>query len=136
MSEWSTSRPGRALSLGKESPAPIVQEAGRATEPVWTQRLGEKSFCLCRGSNLDRPVVQPTAKHYTDWATRLTKYDYRLNNNGQIKIGGHSSFWAWVHKTLQLLHLWDVLVRKQVLLQSIPDLSVIQIHMAVPNVNT
>jgi hypothetical protein len=34
--------------------------------------LREKSFRLCRGSNLDRPVVQPVACHYTDWATRLT----------------------------------------------------------------
>jgi hypothetical protein len=28
-----------------------------------------KSFCLCRGSNLDRPVVQSVARNYTDWAT-------------------------------------------------------------------
>jgi hypothetical protein len=32
----------------------------------WTQRLEEKSFRLCRGSNLDRPVVQPVARHCTD----------------------------------------------------------------------
>jgi hypothetical protein len=31
-----------------------------------------KVLCLCWGSNLDRPVVQPVARHYTDWATRLT----------------------------------------------------------------
>jgi nitrate reductase beta subunit len=24
---------------------------------------------LCRESNLDRPVVQPVARHYTNWAT-------------------------------------------------------------------
>jgi hypothetical protein len=29
---------------GKEPPVPIVQEAGWAPEPVWTQRLEEKSF--------------------------------------------------------------------------------------------
>jgi hypothetical protein len=23
----------------------------------------------CRGSNLDRPIVQPVVRHYTDWAT-------------------------------------------------------------------
>jgi hypothetical protein len=34
--------------------------------------LEEKSFRLCQGSNLDCPVVQPVARHYTDWATRLT----------------------------------------------------------------
>jgi hypothetical protein len=26
-------------------------------------------LCLCRKSNLDRPVVQSVARHYTDWAT-------------------------------------------------------------------
>jgi hypothetical protein len=41
--EWSESRPGRALPLGKGPPVPIVQEAGWAPEPVWTQRLEEKS---------------------------------------------------------------------------------------------
>jgi hypothetical protein len=39
----SASRPGRALPPGKGPPLPIVQEAGWATEPVWTQRLEEKS---------------------------------------------------------------------------------------------
>jgi hypothetical protein len=28
-----------------------------------------KILCPCRGSNLDRPVVQPVVRHYTDWAT-------------------------------------------------------------------
>jgi hypothetical protein len=42
--EWSASRPGRALPPGKGPPVPIVQEAGWAPEPVWTQRLEEKSF--------------------------------------------------------------------------------------------
>jgi hypothetical protein len=66
VSEWSASRPGRALAPGKGPPVPIVQEAGWAPEPVWTQRLEEKSFRLCRGSNLDRTVVQPVARHHTD----------------------------------------------------------------------
>jgi hypothetical protein len=42
-----------------------VQEAGWAPEPVWTQRLEEKILCPCRGSNPDRPVVQPVVRHYT-----------------------------------------------------------------------
>jgi hypothetical protein len=54
--DWSVSRPGLALPPGEEPPVPIVQEAGWAPEPVWTQRLEEKSFRLCRGSNLDRLV--------------------------------------------------------------------------------
>jgi hypothetical protein len=38
--EWSASRPGRALAPGKGPPGPIVQEAGWAPEPVWTQGRG------------------------------------------------------------------------------------------------
>jgi hypothetical protein len=70
--------PAPLFSPGERNPpVPIVQEAGWAPEPVWTQRLEEKSFRLCWGSNLDRPVVQPVARHYIDWATRLTKYRTR-----------------------------------------------------------
>jgi hypothetical protein len=42
--EWSAWRPSRALGRGKGPPVPIVHEAGWASEPVWTQRLEEKSF--------------------------------------------------------------------------------------------
>jgi hypothetical protein len=70
--KWSASRPGRALAPDKQPPVPILQEAGWAPEPVWTQWLQEKLFRLYRGLNVDRPVVQPVARHYTDWATRLT----------------------------------------------------------------
>jgi hypothetical protein len=66
--EWSRPR----FSPGKGPPVPIVQEVGWAPEPVWTQRLKKKSFRLCWGSNLDRPVIQPVDRHYTAWATRLT----------------------------------------------------------------
>jgi hypothetical protein len=37
--KWSASRPGCALPT-----VPVVQEAGWAPVPVWTQRLQEKSF--------------------------------------------------------------------------------------------
>jgi hypothetical protein len=57
--EWSASCPVRALALGEGPPVPTVQEAGWAPELVWTQRLEEKSFRLCQGSNLDWPIVQP-----------------------------------------------------------------------------
>ena len=33
--EWSTARPGRTLTPGKD-PVPILQEAGWAPGPVWT----------------------------------------------------------------------------------------------------
>jgi hypothetical protein len=64
--KWSASRPDRVLPPGKGPPVPIVQEAGWAPEPVWTQRLEEIFLGLCRGSNLDRLVVQTVARHYTD----------------------------------------------------------------------
>jgi hypothetical protein len=35
--------PAALLPPGKGPPVPIVQEAGWAPEPVWTQRLEEKS---------------------------------------------------------------------------------------------
>jgi hypothetical protein len=60
--EWSASRPGRALPPGKGPPVPSVQEAGWAPEPVWTQRLEEKSFAPAGDRT---PVVQPVVRHYT-----------------------------------------------------------------------
>jgi hypothetical protein len=59
--EWSAPRPGRALPRGKEPPVSIVQEAGWAPEPVWTQRLEEKSSVGDR-----TPVIQSVVRHYTD----------------------------------------------------------------------
>jgi hypothetical protein len=51
--------PAALLPPGKGPSVPIGQEAGWAPEPVWTQRLEEKSFAP------DRPVVQPVVRHYT-----------------------------------------------------------------------
>jgi hypothetical protein len=64
--EWSASRPGRALPPGKGPPVPIVQEAGWAPEPVWTQRLQEKFFGLYQESNSNRSVMQSVVGHNTD----------------------------------------------------------------------
>jgi hypothetical protein len=86
--EWSVSRPGRAfLPQEKEPPVPIVQEAGWASEPVWTQRLEEKSrwpgrpasrqtlYCLSYpGSCLLYQwilIVKETAHISTVWETGL-----------------------------------------------------------------
>jgi hypothetical protein len=43
------------------------------------KRLEEKSSRLCRGSNLDRRVVQPVARHYTDWATQTHRLFHWLH---------------------------------------------------------
>jgi hypothetical protein len=65
---------GQRHAPGKGPPVHSVEEAGWAPQPVWTQRLQEKTLGPGRGSNLDRPVVQFVARHYTDCATRLPKH--------------------------------------------------------------
>ena len=62
-----TPRPGR-LTPGKD-PALIIQEAGWAPGPVWTD-----------AENLDPPgfdprTVQPVDSPYTDYANRPTHFD-------------------------------------------------------------
>jgi hypothetical protein len=62
-SEWSASCP----------PVPIVQEAGWAPEPVWTQRLEEKSFASAGDWTL---VTRSVVRHYTDWARIRVYFNY------------------------------------------------------------
>jgi hypothetical protein len=57
--------PAALLPPDKGPPAPFVQEAGWAPEPVWTHRIEENPLPR-RRSNPDRPVVQPVVRHYTD----------------------------------------------------------------------
>jgi hypothetical protein len=69
------------VSGQRHAPAALYPEE-RTTGTHWTggwvgPRAGletrglKKSFRLCRGSNLDRPVVQSIDRDYTDWATPL-----------------------------------------------------------------
>jgi hypothetical protein len=58
--EWSASRPGRAIPPGKGPPVHIVQEAGWASEPVWTKRLEEKSFAPAGDRMPGRPARSQT----------------------------------------------------------------------------
>jgi hypothetical protein len=60
--EWSASRPGRDLSQGKDPWYPLDRKLGGPQS--WS---GHNS--RCRGSNLDRPVVQSIVRHYTDRPT-------------------------------------------------------------------
>jgi hypothetical protein len=79
--EWSASRPGRVLPPGKEPPVPIVQEAGWAPRPIWTQGLEE----ISSASVGDRtPIVQPVVRHCTAWVTAAPEiycisYKYLVN---------------------------------------------------------
>jgi hypothetical protein len=88
--KWSVSLPGRTLAPGKGPPVPIVQEAGWAPEPVWTQRLEEKAFRLCQGWNLDRLVVQSVTRHYTDWATPTSPLGLMQNYNFPAVLCGRA----------------------------------------------
>jgi hypothetical protein len=54
--------PAALLPPGKGPPVQIVQEAGWAPEPVWTQTLEEKSSALAGDRT---PVAQPVVRHYT-----------------------------------------------------------------------
>jgi hypothetical protein len=95
--EWSASRPGRALQPGKGPPVPIGQEEGGDPEPVWTQRLEEKILCPCRGSNPDRPVVQPVVRHYTAWAIPAPGIIYIEELTGNyIEARGHGLSWGTI----------------------------------------
>jgi hypothetical protein len=54
--EWWASHPGRALPPGRGPLVPTEQEAGWAPEPVWTQRLEEKSSAPVGDRTSGRPV--------------------------------------------------------------------------------
>jgi hypothetical protein len=80
--EWSASRPGRVLPQGKGPPVPIVQEAGWAPEPVWTQRLEEKSLPL-KGIE-PRSPGRPARSHTLYW---LSYPDSSNSNKTDPKFG-------------------------------------------------
>jgi hypothetical protein len=88
------SRPGRDLPPRKGPPVPIVQEAGFTPEPVWTQRLEEKSFRLCRGSNIVRPVVQPVARHYKDRLLIQIQNKFCFLQSLCLKLGDTPFSWS------------------------------------------
>jgi hypothetical protein len=85
--EWSASRPVRALLPGKGPPVPILQEAGWAPEPVWTQRLEEK-FSAPAGDRT--PIVQPVVRHYTASANPAYLMSPKLMNSVWVAFySGH-----------------------------------------------
>jgi hypothetical protein len=98
-SEWSASRPGRALPPGKEPPVPIVQEAGWAPEPVWTQRLEKKSSAPVGDRTptfhtgprtwtdcLERPKQRKVYTIFGMWHVRLSSEAAQLDLVGVRKV--------------------------------------------------
>jgi hypothetical protein len=45
-----------------------------------------KILCPCRGSNLNRPTVQPVVRHYTAWATADVKWVLIIQVSDYTKI--------------------------------------------------
>jgi hypothetical protein len=78
--EWSASRLRPRFRPGERTP-------GTHCTGGWMgpREARGKILCLCRGLNIDRPVVQRVARHYTDWATRLTD---RRSNPKKNLLGG------------------------------------------------
>jgi hypothetical protein len=64
--KWSASRPGRAFTPGERTPGTHCTGEWEGHKAGLDTETGGKIFCLCRVSNLDHPVVQPVARHYTD----------------------------------------------------------------------
>jgi hypothetical protein len=71
-------------SRGKDPQYPLYRRLG-GPQSQSGQRLEEKPFHLCRWSNLDRLVIQHIARHYTDWATRLTIKEQQLKQNACLE---------------------------------------------------
>jgi hypothetical protein len=61
--------PRPRFTSGGRTPVPIVQAAGWGPRAGLDTEVRGQILCLCRGSNLNRPVVQPEVRHYTAWAT-------------------------------------------------------------------
>jgi hypothetical protein len=93
---WSASRLSRALSPEKWPPGThctggwVGPRAGLDTED------GGKILCPWRGSNPDRPVVQPVVRHYTDWATRRVWNSGTKGSYGMVyrHIPAHFEHWV------------------------------------------
>jgi hypothetical protein len=82
MGEWSASHLGRALPPGKGPPVPIVQEAGSASKPVWTQRLEEKSFAFAGSRPASSLTELPQLFHVayiSEYNLRITELQTRIS---------------------------------------------------------
>jgi hypothetical protein len=76
-----------------------------------------KNSCLCRGSNLDRTVVQSVARQYTDCATpasslRITILIFLINLCVYERVTYHYNLWGRVffYRLLTTIHSWQAKV--------------------------
>jgi hypothetical protein len=118
--KWSASRPGRVLVQEKRSSIPIVQEAGWAPEPVWTQRLEKKSFHLCRRSHPSpgRPIRSQTL------LTELPRPLKAINRGGKLYLSSGFFYTIGMRKrcpTNRVRESFVISILEFVLLRNIED---------------
>jgi hypothetical protein len=77
--EWSASRPGRAFTLGERTPGTHCTGGWVGPRADLDTEDRGKILCPCRGSNPDRPVVQPVVRLSTAWANP-SPYIWFLSN--------------------------------------------------------
>jgi hypothetical protein len=70
------------LPPGKGPPVTIVQEAGWASEPVWTQRLEEKSFAIA-GDDAESRVFNSSS----EISRRMLKWSVYVSRVSPLKTG-------------------------------------------------
>jgi hypothetical protein len=58
--------PDALYPRGMNAQYPLYRRLGGPQSRSGHRGYRKNPFRLCRGSNLDRPVVQPVARHYTD----------------------------------------------------------------------
>jgi hypothetical protein len=69
------------VSGQRHAPATLYRQGKDPRYPL-DRRLEEKCFCLCRGSNLDRPVIQSVVKYYTELPGALNLFILGIYNMG------------------------------------------------------
>jgi hypothetical protein len=113
--EWSASRSGRSLPPGKGPPVPIVQEAGWAPEPVWTQRLEEELSFLCQGSK-PRSPGRPVRSQTLHWVTPVKKNNIFLYISPRV-----TSLSGGTRRTQSIGHPYHVIFRNKATDHNIGD---------------
>jgi hypothetical protein len=78
----------------ERTPGTIVQEAGWASEPVWTQRLEEKSFAPAGDRT---PIAPSVVRHCTDWAAPVLMQLYTFWKFCEFSVvGSEKQVWDYV----------------------------------------
>jgi hypothetical protein len=112
--EWSESRPGRDLPPEERTPGThwtggwVGPRAGLDTE------VRGKILFPCRGSNPDRPDVQPVVRHYTDWATPAPRCIWEERNMRDVRsrarmkeVEGKRTSREWRRRTVDMQWKWN-----------------------------